>query len=253
MNPVDRFRLDGHVALVTGASSGLGRHYARTLAAAGAKVALAARRLDRLEATQRLIADAGGIAAPVVMDVTKPESVAKAFDEAEAALGPLDILVNNAGIPSSSFFLQMDASEWRRVMDVNLDGVFRVGQEAAKRMRGHGGGAIVNVASVLGLGVLKTLSAYAVSKAAVIQLTKAMALELARDRIRVNALAPGYFSTEMNAEFLASDAGAKLIATVPQRRVGDLADLDGPLLLLVSDAGAFITGAVLSVDGGAAL
>lgn len=254
MSPLDRFRLEGHTALVTGASSGLGRHFALTLARAGAKVVVAARREEQLKATADLIDAEGRAALAAVMDVTDARSVKSAFDAAEDAFGPVTILVNSAGVPSGSFFLDMPEQEWRKVMDVNLDGVFRVGQEAARRMRDAGqGGAIVNIASVLGLSVMRSVSAYATSKAAVIQLTRAMALELARDNIRVNALAPGYVATEMNAEFLASEAGKRLIAKIPQARLGDMGNLEGPLLLLASPAGAFITGAVIAVDGGAAL
>jgi NAD(P)-dependent dehydrogenase (short-subunit alcohol dehydrogenase family) len=177
--------------------------------------------------------------------------VARAFAEAEAALGPVSILVNNAGVPSGSFFAKTSEEEWREVMAVNLDGVFRVGQEAARRMAARGaGGSIINIASILGFGAIKSLSAYAASKAAVVSLTKSMALELARDRIRVNAIAPGYFSTEINAGFFESEAGKRLLSRVPMGRVGELAELDGPLLLLASDAGAFMTGSVITVDGG---
>lgn len=254
MTPLDRFRLDGRTALVTGASSGLGRHFALTLARAGAKVAVAARRMDRLAETVELIRSDGGTAVAVALDVTDSQAPARAFDEAEAALGPISILVNNAGVPSGAWFLEMPEAEWRKVLDVNLDGVFRVAQEGARRMDAAGdGGSIVNIASILGCGVLKTLSAYAVSKAAVVQLTKAMALELARSGIRVNAIAPGYFATDMNRDFLESDAGAQLIARVPQARVGALHDLDGALLLLASDAGSFMTGTVIPVDGGTLL
>jgi NAD(P)-dependent dehydrogenase (short-subunit alcohol dehydrogenase family) len=248
------FPLAGKCALVTGASSGLGRHFAVTLAAAGAAVAVGARRLDRLQALAAEIGAAGGVAHPIVLDVTDATSVVTAFDEAEAALGPLDILINNAGVPSGSWFADTTDEEWRRVLDVNLDGVFRVGREAAKRMIDRrAGGAIVNIASVLGLGVLKTVAPYATSKAAVIQLTKTMALELARHRIRVNALAPGYIETELNADYLSSDAGLRMIARVPLGRAGQLGDLDGPLLLLVSDAGRYMTGSVIVVDGGQTL
>lgn len=252
-DPIRRFRLDGRAALVTGASSGLGCRFALTLARAGADVALCARRLDRLQAVARTIEDGGGRAVALRMDVTDGASVAAAFEQAQAALGPVSILVNNAGVPSTTAFIDTSDEAWRQVMAVNLDGVFRVAREGAQRMRAAGGGAIVNIASVLASSVLKGVSAYAASKAAVIQLTRAMALELARDNIRVNALAPGYVATEMNTDFLASEAGRRLIAKVPQARVGEPADLDGPLLLLASDAGAFITGAVLYVDGGAAL
>lgn len=255
MTTTQPFALDGRTALVTGASSGLGRHFALVLARAGAKVAVAARRLDRLEALAAEIRAGGGQAVAVALDVTEAASVATAFDAAEAALGPVDILINNAGVPAGSFFTRTSDAEWRAVLDVNLDGVFRVGREAARRMsaRTPAGGAIINVASVLGIGVLKAVAPYSASKAAVIHLTKAMALELARDGIRVNALAPGYVETELNAAFLASEAGRRMIGKVPLGRVGRLDDLDGALLLLASDAGRYITGSVIVVDGGQTL
>lgn len=247
--------LQGKRALVTGASSGLGHHFAKVLARAGAHVAIAARRMDRLAALAAEIGAAGGKAAPIALDVTDAGAVGPAFDRAEAALGgPVTIVVNNAGVPAASWFAKTTDAEWRRVLDVNLDGVFRVGREAASRMiAAKTGGSIVNIASVLGLGMLKTVAPYAVSKAGVIHLTKAMALELARDKIRVNALAPGYVETELNAEYLASDAGKRMIARVPLGRVGRLEDLDGPLLLLASDAGAYMTGSVVVMDGGQSL
>ena len=241
-------------ALVTGASSGIGRHFAGVLARAGARVAVAARRRDRLETLAADIRANGSEAIAVELDVTDPESVARAFDAAERAFGPVTLLVNNAGVPANTFFTKLTEQDWRQVLDVNLDGVFRVGQEGARRMIAAGtGGSIVNVASVLGLGVLKAVAPYAASKAAVIQLTKSMALELVRDRIRVNALAPGYVVTELNDDFLASPSGQKLLSRVPFGRAADLKELDGPLLLLASDAGSYMTGSVLVVDGGSLL
>jgi len=245
------FSLEGRIALVTGASSGLGHHFAQVLACAGAKVAVAARRTERLRELEALIRGRGGQAAAVALDVTDRASVTRAFDAAESALGPVSILLNNAGVPSGSYFLKTSEEEWRGVMAVNLDGVFRVGQEAARRMAERGkGGVIVNTASMLSFSVSKSLSAYSATKAAVASLTRSMALELARDNIRVNALAPGYFDTELNQGFLTSDAGQRMLARVPMRRPGALGDLDGPLLLLASDAGAYMTGSIVTVDGG---
>jgi NAD(P)-dependent dehydrogenase (short-subunit alcohol dehydrogenase family) len=249
--PSGQFSLAGKTALVTGASSGLGEHFARVLAAAGAEVVLAARRLGRLQRLEAEIRAGGGAAWAVAFDVTDRASVVRAFDSAESSAGLVTVLVNNAGVPSGSFFLKTTEQHWRDVMQVNLDGVFRVGQEGARRMvERRTGGSIVNVASILGFGAIKSLSTYAASKAAVVSLTKSMALELARDKIRVNAIAPGYFSTEFNDTFLASEAGRRLLSRVPMGRAGRLSELDGPLLLLASDAGAFMTGSVITVDGG---
>ena len=245
------FSLAGQTALVTGASSGLGRHFALVLAGAGARVAVVARRTDRLQELQRQIEAAGGAAAAIAMDVTDPASVQAGFAAAEAALGPLSIVVNNAGVTDPAFIVRMKEEQWRGVMDVNLDGVFRVAQEAARRMvaAGHGG-SIINISSIVGLGAIKTLGAYAASKAGVLALTRTMALELARDKIRVNSLAPGYIATELNDSFWQTDAGKRMIAHIPFRRLGQLEELDGPLLLLASRAGSFMTGATLTVDGG---
>ena len=245
------FSLEGRVALVTGASSGLGAHFARTLAAAGAKVAVAARRAERLEALSGEITRAGGTAVPVSLDVTDPASVRDAFVEIDRRLGAPAVVVNNAGVAAPAYVTSMTEEEWRGVLSVNLDGVFRVAQESARRMRSAGrGGSIINIASILGLGVIRTLAHYSASKAGVIQLTKAMALELARDNIRVNAIAPGYIETEMNSDFFHGEAGRRLLSRVPAQRLGRLQELDGPLLLLASEAGSFMTGSVVTVDGG---
>jgi NAD(P)-dependent dehydrogenase (short-subunit alcohol dehydrogenase family) len=199
-----------------------------------------------VEALESLRAEIGGTASVVAMDVTDGASVRAAM----AAAGSFDILVNNAGIAITAPFLEYSEADWDQVVQTNLKGAFLVAQEAARVMRRDGGGAIVNVASILGLRVIARLSAYVASKAALIQLTRSMALELARYRIRVNALCPGYIETDINREFFATDAGKAMIARVPQRRLGQPGDLDGALLLLCSDAGAYITGVALPVDGG---
>lgn len=243
--------LHGRKALVTGASTGLGAHFARILAASGASVTLAARRADALDSVADMIRSAGGEAHTVPLDVTRATSVAEAVDAAIQAMGGLDILVNNAGIAHSSGVLDITEAEWDAVLDTNLKGAFLVAQAAARHMRDAGaGGAIVNIASILGERVTGGVAAYAASKAGLIQLTKAMALELARHRIRVNALCPGYIETDINRGFFASPAGEAMVKRIPQRRLGSPDDLTGPLILLCSDAGAHVTGAVLPVDGG---
>jgi NAD(P)-dependent dehydrogenase (short-subunit alcohol dehydrogenase family) len=250
-NPFD---LSGHVALVTGASSGLGRHFALTLARAGAKVAIAARRTDRLEDLAKEIAALDGRALPVPLDVTDPGSVERAVTAAETELGAVTILVNNAGVATTSSFLDQSEDQWRAVLGTNLDGARRVAQAVARHMAAHGhGGAIVNIASILGLRPAGGVSAYAAAKAGLVSLTQTMALELARHKIRVNALAPGYVATDLNRDFLTSPAGEAMVKRVPVRRFGEPADLDGALLLLVSGAGRYMTGSIVVVDGGHAL
>jgi NAD(P)-dependent dehydrogenase (short-subunit alcohol dehydrogenase family) len=243
-------RLEGKTALVTGASSGLGRHFARLLAREGASVVVAARRVDALAALADEIAQQGGTCIPVAMDVTDPDSVETAFQQIQRDLAaPLSILVNNAGVAHTRAAIDLGASEWAQIIQPNLTGAFLVAQQAARMMRNEGG-TIVNVASILGERVSKGLAAYAASKAGLIQLTKALALEWAALDIRVNALAPGYIETDLNRDFFASDAGQRLIARIPQKRLGQMHDLDGPLLLLCSDQSRYMTGAVIAVDGG---
>lgn len=248
------FDLAGRVAVVTGASSGLGRHFALTLARAGAKVAVAARRLARLEELAAEIAGFDGRALPVALDVTDAALVAAALEAVETELGPIDILVNNAGVAATAAFLDQPEEEWRRVLATNLDGAWRTARAAAALMAKHGhGGAIVNIASILGLRAAGQVSAYSAAKAGLINLTQTMALELARHRIRVNALAPGYIETDLNRDFLHSAAGQAMLKRVPLRRFGEVGDLDGALLLLASDAGRYMTGSVIVVDGGHSL
>lgn len=245
------FALEGRLALVTGASSGLGRHFALTLARAGASVVAAARRVERLADVVGEIEAAGGRALAVPLDVTDGASVRSCFDTIEARLGTPDLLVNNAGAAVSRPLLEQTEDDWDGVVDTNLKGAWLVAQESARRMvAAQRPGAIVNIASITGERVAAAVAPYCASKAGLIHLTRAMALELARHGVRVNALAPGYVETELNRDFLASDAGERLKSRIPQRRFGRLADLDGPLLLLASDAGAFMTGSVLAVDGG---
>ena len=243
-------QLEGKTVLVTGASSGLGRHFAHLLAREGARVVVAARRVDALTALSDEIGRQGGTCIPLAMDVTDPDSVAAAFQQIERDLAaPLSILVNNAGVAHTRAALDLSATEWAQVLQPNLTGAFLVAQQAARMMRGQGG-TIVNIASILGERVSKGLAAYAASKAGLIQLTKALALEWAAFDIRVNALAPGYIETDLNRDFFASDAGQRLISRIPQKRLGQMHDLDGPLLLLCSDQSRYMTGAVIAVDGG---
>jgi NAD(P)-dependent dehydrogenase (short-subunit alcohol dehydrogenase family) len=243
--------LQGRTALVTGANGGLGSHFAQTLARAGANVAIAARRVESLREVEDKIRAAGGRVQSIALDVTKRDSVAAAFEQAAEALGPVTVAVNNAGIAVTKPLLEHTEDDWNEVIGVNLTGAWRVAQEAARHMVAHKqGGSIVNIASILGLRVSAQVPSYAASKAALIQLTKAMALELARYKIRVNALAPGYVVTSMNREFFASEPGQALIKRIPQRRIGNPEELDGALLLLASDAGSYATGTVLVIDGG---
>ena len=246
----DLFSLNGQCALVTGASGSIGRHFAIVLARAGAAVALAARRLDKLETIAAEINTAGGRAVAITLDVTEPTSIGNAFSAAEQRLGPITLLVNNAGINVTRSLLEYDEGDWNKVMDTNLKGAWLVAQKAARRMAKDRGGNIINIASILGQRVIGGVPAYSASKAGLIHLTKAMALELSPHGIRVNTLAPGYIETDLNREFFASNAGRSLIERIPQRRLGRLEDLDGSLLLLASDASRYITGTVVTVDGG---
>lgn len=243
--------LSGKVALVTGASGGLGRHFASVLARAGAQVGLAARRVDALESLAAEISHAGGKAAVAQLDVTDGDSVSVAVASIERALGPIGILVNNSGTSVAKDLLDQTERDWDAVVDVNLKGAFLVATEVARRMRDQGnGGSIINIESILSFRQAEWTAPYAASKAGLTQLTRSMALELARYGIRVNGIAPGFFLTDINREFFDTEAGAAMVKRIPQRRLGNLEDLDGPLLLLASDASRYMTGATLIVDGG---
>lgn len=245
------FDVSGRAVLVTGASSGLGRHFAITLARAGASVVLGARRLERLQALVQQIETEGGQALAVQMDVTSHDSVRHAFELAGARLGPIGIVVNNAGITHSAPALEVSQHDWQAVVDTNLKGAWLVAQEAARALVAAAvGGSIINIVSVLAFRVAGHTAAYAASKAGLVQLTRTLALEWARYQIRVNAIAPGYIATDLNREFLASTAGQAMVKRIPQRRAGTPDDLDGALLLLASDASRYMTGSVIVVDGG---
>jgi 3-oxoacyl-[acyl-carrier protein] reductase len=251
MRASEIFSLAGEVALVTGASSGLGRRFARVLAANGAKVVCVARRKERLDTLVAEIKTAGGAALAVGADVVDQAAMRAAFEAAEAAFGTVTILVNNAGIARTGRVSDQPESVWRDTLATNLDAVYFTAQQAVARLIAAGkGGSVVNIASVLGFGVAKGVSAYAVAKAGVVQLTRAMAVETGARGIRVNAIAPGYFETEINAAYLASETGAAMVRDIPLRRFGAEGDLDGVLLLLASKAGAYINGATYVVDGG---
>jgi len=232
-------------ALVTGASSGLGLHFAQVLAANGAEVVLVARRKPQLEAAAASIQAAGGRASVIALDLTD----AAARESLPAQAGPIDIVINNAGVVRPGPALDHSEQDWDAVMDTNLKALFFVAQAMARSMQARGGN-IVNVASILGLRQASGVLSYAVSKAGVIQMTKVLALEFARHGIRVNALAPGYIETPLNRDFWSTPAGQAMIKRIPQRRLGQLADLDGPLMLLASDDSRYMTGSILAVDGG---
>lgn len=251
MSETNPFDLDGKAAIVTGASSGLGRHFARTLAKAGAKVALAARRLDALSELARQIEAFDGRAIPVALDVTDTASVRACIEAAETELGPISILVNNAGLAIQAHSLEVTEEDWDRVVDTNLKGAWIMAQETARHMArlGHGG-TIINIASLLGLLGTGEVPSYCASKGGLVNLTRAMAVDLAGHGIRVNAIAPGYFETEMTQRFLESEAGKAMVKWIPMHRVGKAEDLDGVLLLLASDASRYMTGSILTVDGG---
>lgn len=248
------FDLSGEVALVTGASSGLGWRFCEVLAAQGARVVACARRTERLEALVAAVRAAGGEAEAVRMDVTDRAAIAAAFDAAENAFGPVSVLVNNAGIAAPAPVLEQSPETWRAVLDTNLDAVYFCAQEGARRMVAAGvEGRIVNIASLASFTVARGLSAYSVAKAGVAQLTRALALELARHGIRVNAIAPGYVLTEINRDFFATKEGADVIRGIPMRRIADPAELDGTFLLLASNASRFMTGSIVLIDGGQSL
>jgi hypothetical protein len=254
--------LSGRVALVTGASSGLGAQFARTLARAGAAVVLASRRTERLDDLRVSIEAEGGDAHVVALDVTDMASIRSAVAHAETEVGPIDILVNNSGVSTTQRLQDVTEADYDFIMGTNVRGAFFVGQEVARRMlaRAKGaapgtwvGGRIINIASMAGLKVLPQIGVYCMSKAAVVQMTKAMAVEWGRFGINVNAICPGYIDTEINHHHWETEAGQKLISMLPRKRVGQPADLDAVLMMLASNESHFVNGAVIAADDGFAV
>jgi len=244
------FRLDGKTVLITGASSGIGKHCATFLAQSGARLAIASRRINKLQSIVGEITQLGGQARAFELDVTNQKSVMKCFDELAHWSLPT-IVINNAGISVNRKLLDQTEEDWDRVIDTNLKGCWLVATEAARRLAAaNTPGNFINIASILGERVIGGVAPYVISKAGVVQLTKVMALELARYQIRVNALLPGYVITGLNRDFLLSEAGQKILERIPSRRFNNLEDLNGPLLLLASDASKAMTGATIAVDGG---
>jgi len=251
--------LSGRIALVTGASSGLGAQFARTLARAGAAVVLASRRVERLKELRAEIESEGGDAHVVTLDVTELGSIRSAVAHAETEVGSIDILVNNSGVSTTSRIQDVTEDDFDFIFDTNVRGAFFMAQEVGKRMlaRAKGaapgnytGGRIINIASVGGLRVLPQIGAYCMSKAAVVQMTRAMALEWGRFGINVNAICPGYIDTEINHHHWETEQGQRLIQMMPRKRVGQPKDLDALLVMLASDQSHFVNGAILSADDG---
>ena len=248
------FDLTGRTAFVTGATSGLGRHFAKVLAGAGAAVAVAGRRIDRLNDVKAEIEDAGGRAAAIPLDVTDAAAIAPALDAAEAALGPIDILINNAGLSVLGLSVDIAAADFDKVIATNLRGPFLLATEVGRRLiAAKREGRIINIASIGSYRVLPGVTPYCISKAGLAMMTQCLAREWARKGINVNALCPGFIETELNDEWFASDKGKAQIETFPRKRLAKESDLDGMLLLLASDASRTITGSLLTVDDGQAL
>ena len=242
------FDLTGKVALITGASSGLGRHFSKTLSEAGATVILSARRVDNLIELQN---ELKGNSHVFSLDVTSNESVENLFQEIKNEFGSADILINNAGVNEAKKFKDLDEESWNFVLETNLNGAFRVAKSFTDLLlEQNKPGSVINIASILGLRVGLNLTSYAAAKAGLVQLTKSMALELARSGIRVNAIAPGYILTEINDDFFKTEEGQNYIKSIPMNRLGLESELDGLLLLLASDASSFMTGSIIPVDGG---
>ncbi|MEN9435533.1 MAG: hypothetical protein RIR09_188 [Pseudomonadota bacterium] len=254
--------LSGRVAFITGASSGLGAQFARTLAQAGAAVVLASRRIDRLKDLRATIVADGGDAHVMELDVTDHASIKSAVAHVETEVGSIDILVNNSGVSTTQRLQDVMPEDYDFMFDTNVKGAFFVAQEVGKRMlaRATGaapgsytGGRIVNIASMAGLRVLPKIGTYCMTKAAVIQMTKAMALEWGKFGINVNAICPGYIDTEINHHHWQTEAGKKLVQMLPRKRVGQPQDLDALLVMLCSDQSHFINGAVIAADDGFAV
>ncbi|MEX0942716.1 MAG: SDR family oxidoreductase [Pseudomonadales bacterium] len=250
---MDRFAMHGKNVVITGASSGFGHHFAGILAEAGASVVLGARRTDKIEARAEAVRQAGGKALGLALDVKVPDSMEKFLDDAEAAFGPIDVVINNAGVEAGAkTYTMIDEEDWDHVLDTNLKAVWRMSKLYTERVAasGQGGGNIINIASITAFRTIKGQFPYAVSKAALIKATEVMALEGAKFGVRVNALAPGYILTDVSRVLLESDRSETFRKGIPMRRYGEFEDLDGPLLLLASDASSYMTGSTIVVDGG---